>query len=69
MSPPIINSPTNNIRSAIRFLSAKGVKAVELHLHIREMYGETILSDRMVQKWVRAFKNGRTNVPDEERSK
>ena len=30
------------------------------------MYGQNIMSDRMVCKWVRAFKDGRKNVHDEE---
>ncbi|GBM09681.1 hypothetical protein AVEN_186394-1 [Araneus ventricosus] len=50
------------IRSAIRFLYAEVVKAAEIHLQINKVYGE------MVGKWARAFKDGRTNVHDGERS-
>ncbi|GBM18337.1 hypothetical protein AVEN_127794-1 [Araneus ventricosus] len=32
------------------------------------MYGENITSEGMVRKWVRAFKDARTNAHDEERS-
>ena len=51
----------------IRFLSAKGVRAAEIR-QIREVYGENIMSDEMARKWARAFKDGRTNVLDVERS-
>ena len=67
--PPLIENPTNcEICSVIRYLSAKGVKAVEIHHNICEVYGQNIMSDGMVCKWVRAFKNGRKNVHDEEQS-
>ncbi|GBM43605.1 hypothetical protein AVEN_210547-1 [Araneus ventricosus] len=34
---------------------------------ITEVYEENTMSEGMVRKWVRAFKDGRTNVHDEER--
>ncbi|GBM89515.1 hypothetical protein AVEN_15320-1 [Araneus ventricosus] len=40
----------------------------EIHQVVIEVYGENIMSEGMVRKWVRASKNGRTNVHDEERS-
>lgn len=67
MPPPIENPADCEIRGVIRFLSAKGVKAAEIHRQISEVYGENIMSDGMVRKWVRAFKDGRQNVHDEER--
>ena len=57
------------IRSVIRYLSAKGLKAVEIHHKICEVYGQNIMSDGMVRKWVRVFKDGWKNVHDEERSR
>lgn len=68
MPPPIENPVDCEVRGVIRFLSAKGVKAAEIHREISVVYGENIMSDGMVQKWVRAFKDGRQNVHDEERS-
>ena len=66
--PQLIENPADcKIRSVIRYLSAKGVNAVEFHRNICEVYGQT-MSDGMVRKWVRAFKDGRKNVHDEERS-
>ena len=67
--PPLIENPAGcEIHSVIHYLSAKGVKAVETHRKICEVYGQNIMSDGKVWKWVRAFKNGRKNVHDEERS-
>ena len=44
--PPLIENPTDcEIRSVIRYLSAKGVKAVEIHRNICEVYGQNIMSD------------------------
>lgn len=64
-----IESPADcEVRSVIRFLSAKGLKAIDIHREICAVYGQNIMSDGMVRKWIRAFKDGRTNVHDEERS-
>ena len=57
--PPLIENPDDcDIRSAIRYLSTKGMKAVEIHRNIREVYGQNIMSDGIVRKWVRAVKDG-----------
>ncbi|XP_067139557.1 protein GVQW3-like [Centruroides vittatus] len=67
--PPLIENPADcEVRVVIRFLSAKGSKAAEIHRQISEVYGESVMRDGMVRKWVRAFSNGRTNIHDEERS-
>ena len=50
----------------IYFLSTKAVKATEIHHETSEFYGKKIMNDRMVQKSVKAFKNGHTNVHDVE---
>lgn len=68
MPPPIENPADCEVRAVIRFLCAKGFKSVDIHHQISEVYGENIMSDGMVRKWVRAFKDGRTNIHDEERS-
>ena len=63
----LIENPVDcEIRSVIHYLSAKGVKAVEIHHNICEVYGQNITSDGMVRKWVRAFKDGQKNVHGEE---
>ncbi|GFW11148.1 HTH_48 domain-containing protein [Trichonephila clavipes] len=56
------------IRSVIRFLTAKNVLAAEIHRQISDVYGSNAMSSNKVRKWVRAFKGGRENVNDEPRS-
>ncbi|GBM16608.1 hypothetical protein AVEN_88950-1 [Araneus ventricosus] len=56
------------VRSIIRFLNAKKVKPAEIHRQLVEIYGENVMTDGMVRKWVRHFKDGRTNVHVEARS-
>jgi hypothetical protein len=52
----------------IRFLKAKNVRPVKIHWQIVEVYGEGAVNEGNVRKWCRVFKEGRTNVHDEERS-
>ena len=67
--PPLIENPADSeVCSVIRYLSAKGVKAVEIHRNICELYGQNIMNDGMLRKCVRAFKDGRKNVKDKEQS-
>ncbi|GFT61514.1 dimethylglycine dehydrogenase, mitochondrial [Trichonephila clavipes] len=40
--------------------------SVNIHRQITEVYGTDAMSDSKVRKWVRKFKDGRTNVHDEE---
>ena len=62
----MIEKPTDyKIYGVINFLCAKGVKAGGIYREITEVYGENI-NDGMVRKWVRAFKDGCTNVYDVE---
>ena len=42
------------------------LKAVEIHRNICEVYRQNIMSDGMVREWVRAFKDGRKNVHDDD---
>ncbi|GBN54975.1 hypothetical protein AVEN_261493-1 [Araneus ventricosus] len=56
------------VRSVIRFLNANNVKQTEIHRQLVEIYGENVMTDGMVRKWVRQFDDGRTNVHDEARS-
>ncbi|GBN69608.1 hypothetical protein AVEN_25773-1 [Araneus ventricosus] len=64
-----ISDPADcEVRSVIRFLNAKKVKPAEIHRQLAEIYGENVMTDGMVRKWVRQFNDGRTNVHDEARS-
>ncbi|GBN17594.1 hypothetical protein AVEN_200939-1 [Araneus ventricosus] len=56
------------VRSVIRFLNANNIKPAEIHRQLVEIYGENVIIDGMVRKWVRQFNDGSTNVHDEARS-
>ncbi|GBN84634.1 hypothetical protein AVEN_202995-1 [Araneus ventricosus] len=56
------------VRSVIRFSNAKKVKPAEINRQLVEIYGENVMTDGMVRKWVRQFYDGRTNDHDEARS-
>jgi len=56
------------IRSVIRFLNARNVLPSEIHHQICQVYGDNVMSDGMIRKWVRIFNEGRQNVHDEARS-
>jgi len=56
------------IQPVIRFLNARNVLPSEIHHQICQMYGDNVMSDGMVRKWVRMFNEGRENVHDEARS-
>lgn len=68
MPPTIQNAADCKIHVVIRFLSAKGVKAADIHRRISEVYGKNIKSDGMVRKWVKGCKDARKNVNDDEPS-
>jgi len=56
------------IRSVIRFLKARNVLPSEIHHQICQVYGDNVMSDGMVRKWVRMFNEGQENLHDEVRS-
>jgi len=53
------------IRAVIRFLKARNVLPNEIHHQICQVYGDNVMSDGMVRKWVWMFNEGRENVHDE----
>lgn len=57
------------VRAVIRFLNAKGVKPIEIHRQLTEVYGESCMDVKNVRKWCREFTAGRTEIHDEERSR
>jgi hypothetical protein len=64
-----INNPAScEVRAVIRFLLARNNNAAESHRQLCEVYGPNVMSDSKVRQWCRLFKEGRTNVHDEERS-
>ena len=68
MFKTITNPAECEIRAVIRFLNARNVKPAEIYRQIKDVYGEDVMSDGMVRKWVRTFNEGRTNVQYEARS-
>lgn len=45
------------------------MKRAEIHHQLTELYGEKLISDGMVRKWIGQFNDGRTNVHDKARSR
>ncbi|KAG5320400.1 SETMR methyltransferase, partial [Pseudoatta argentina] len=65
-----IQSPAKcEIRSVIRYLVWKGKTPVEVYNEVKTAYGDTGMNRTSVFKWCREFKNGRTSVHDDQRSK
>jgi transposase len=68
MCPAIDNPASCEIRPVIRFVHVKNTIATEIHLGLCAVYGQVTMSEATVRQWWRMFKDGRTNVQDEERS-
>jgi len=61
-----IEAATNcEIRSVIRFLNARNVLPSEIHHQICQVYGDNVMSDGMVRRWVQMFNEKQENVDDE----
>jgi histone-lysine N-methyltransferase SETMAR len=56
------------IRAVIRFLTLQNNTASNIHQKLVEVYGSHVMSRQHVTKWVRLFKEGRTDIHDEARS-
>jgi histone-lysine N-methyltransferase SETMAR len=56
------------IRAVIRFLTLQNNTASSIHRKLVEVYGSHVMSRQHVTKWVRLFKEGRTDIHDEARS-
>ena len=67
MTAPIQSPAKYEVRSVIRFLSAKGERPAELHKQIVTVYGN-VMNRQNVTKWCRESSEGRTDVHDEQRS-
>ncbi|XP_035232632.1 protein GVQW3-like [Stegodyphus dumicola] len=68
MCAAIENPASCEVRSVIRFLLAKNLKPMEIYWQECEVYGNNIMNETSIRKWCIQFKNGRTNVHDEEKS-
>jgi hypothetical protein len=66
---PVIDNPTSSEISAICFLRAKNMSDAEIHCELcATVYERNVMSGGTLRQWSRMFKDGRTNVHDEERS-
>lgn len=52
----------------IKFLTLRRNSAAEIHRQLMETYGPDVMTCSKVFKWVKEFKEGRTDTHDEERS-
>ncbi|XP_046392229.1 protein GVQW3-like [Ischnura elegans] len=68
MELPLASPASCELRSVICFLAAKKKSAKEIHEELCQVYEEECMSSGMVHRWVRDFKNGRTDVHDEARA-
>ena len=67
MAAPIQSPAKCEVRSAIRFLNAKGERPAEIHKQIVAVYGH-VMNRQNVKKWCCEFSEGRTDVHEEQRS-
>jgi hypothetical protein len=49
-------------------MNARNVLQSEIHHQICQVYGDNVMSNALVRKWVWMFSEGRNNVHDEARS-
>jgi hypothetical protein len=66
---PAIDNPTScKIHAVIRFLHTRNMNAAEIHRELCAVYNQNVMSEGTVRQWCRIFKDGQTNLHDEERS-
>lgn len=68
MELPLAATAQCDLRAVIRFLNEKGVKPIENHRQLTEVYGETCMDVNNVRKWCRKFTAGRLKIHNKERS-
>ncbi|UYV70850.1 SETMAR [Cordylochernes scorpioides] len=68
MKLPLVSPASCELRSVIRFLAANNNSAKDIHIELCQVYGEGCMSSGVVRRWVREFKNGRTDDHDEPRA-
>ncbi|UYV77659.1 hypothetical protein LAZ67_15001841 [Cordylochernes scorpioides] len=67
MEAPLKDCTTLEQRAVIRFLNAEGIQTYQICQRIKNIYGESCLSQKNIYKWVNEFKNGRIICTDIER--
>ncbi|UYV67001.1 hypothetical protein LAZ67_4003627 [Cordylochernes scorpioides] len=59
MEAPLKDCTTLEQRAVIRFLNAEGIQTSQICQRMKNIYGESCLSQKNIYKWVNGFKNGR----------
>ncbi|UYV67819.1 hypothetical protein LAZ67_5002135 [Cordylochernes scorpioides] len=59
MEAPLKDCTTLEQRAVIRFLSSEGIQTSKICQRMKNIYGESCLSQKNIYKWVNEFKNGR----------
>jgi transposase len=66
---PLIDNPTScEIHALIWFLHAKNMSAAEIHRELCAVWDQNVMREGTVRQWCRMFKDGWTDVHDEEQS-
>jgi hypothetical protein len=68
MCPVIDNSTSCKIGRVIHFFHAKNASAVKIHRELCVVYGQNVMSEGDVRQWCRMFRDGRTNVHNDQQS-
>ena len=58
------NEAKVQIRSVVRFLFLRGMKAADILQEITGVYGPNVITSDVIYYWIRKFKNGETSVED-----
>jgi len=68
MFVPVHYTCLRQLKGAPTVKYARNVLPIEIHHQICQVYGDNVMSDGMVRKWVRMFSEGRENMHDKARS-
>ena len=68
MELPLTSPARYELCAVIRFLSAKGTTAIDIHRQLCKVYGPQCMDVKNVRKWVREFMYGCTDVHDQQHS-
>jgi hypothetical protein len=65
----MIDNPAScEIHNVIHLLHTRNTITEENHHAVCVVYGQNVMSEGTVRQWCRTFKNGRTNVHDQQQS-
>jgi hypothetical protein len=67
MATELATYTTEEKRSVVGFLWAKGLNVMDIHKEMFPVYGGNCLSRKPVQNWVEKFSQGRPKIADDAR--